>query len=340
MNRRFTSWVALLGFLPTVLVPGVAQADTIVGDTWVSSPSIVVAQDEAPPAVGDAGIGGLGDVQQVPEITNPAPHVDDADTRPVPQVREITPEIVEDLPSVSDSGGDGSGTDSGGSSSSRDRSNDEPLGAPVGDDESINDKVAENVKPENEKYITALDWFAAHQDGAGYNWGGPKDVGQGGDCSGFMSQLAAVALGKDPWKRYFYTGDQAEVSKTLGLEIVPAGSPLNPGEFSYGWYNGGAGGGHTSGTLPSMVNVESGGSSVDGVSINKYGRNAVPSNDSQFYEGIAIIPWSHFEENKDRLKFGEISWEEADWRCTGSGAVGSDGSPGGDLPSEKAKGNC
>lgn len=102
MNRRFTSWVASMAFMSTVLVPGVAQADTFVGDMWVSSPSIVVAQDEAPPAVGDAGIGGMGDIQQVPEIANPAPHVDDADTRPVPQIREITPEVVEELPSVSE----------------------------------------------------------------------------------------------------------------------------------------------------------------------------------------------------------------------------------------------
>lgn len=325
-----------MAFMSTVLVPGVAQADTFVGDTWVSSPSIVMAQDEAPPAVGDAGIDGMADIQQVPEIANLAPHVDDSSTRPVPQIREITPEVVDDPPSVADLDDDNSDE----VAPSRDRSGDRSLGVPVGDDESINDKVKENVKPENEKYVTALDWFAAHQDGAGYNWGGPKAPGQGGDCSGFMGQLAAVAMGKDPWVRLFTTGNQAAVSKELGMEIVPAGSPLNPGEFSYGWYNGGDYGGHTAGTLPSMVNVESGGDPFNGVSINKYGRNAAPSNDSRFYEGMAVIPWSHFEENKDRLKFGEISWEEADWRCTGSGAVSSDGTPGSNLSSEEGKGDC
>lgn len=334
MGSRFTSWVAAVAFISTLLSPGVAHAEPFAGDMWVSQ-TAVLAQGEAPPAVGDSGIDGVAGVQSIPEIENPAPHVDDFDTRPVPSVREYVPEVTQDLPNVSDLDGESDERLNG------DTSGDEALGSPVESNESILEKVEKNVKPENEKYLTALDTFAAHIDGAGYNWGGPKAPGQGGDCSGFMGQLLAVALGEDPWVRMgFSTANQGEFAKSKGMEILPGGSPLKPGEFSFGWYNGGSGGGHTSGTLPSMVNVESGGQSENGVSINKYGRNAAPSNDSQFHEGMAVLPWSFFEENKDRLNFGMISWEEADWRCTGSGAVDSAGVPRGDLPEEASKGNC
>lgn len=333
------------------VTPSVASAQDI---GWVGSDTIVLAQKERPKQVGSDGIDGAvdGDTKVIPHDSKPkAPHVDVPEDKQVsfkdlPKIKTYTPPPVEegdgsDSGDNEDGSADMGGEDGSGSSMSQDDADDgadEALGGET-DVESIQEKVDSNVSDEGKDYITALDWFAAQQDGAGYFWGGPKgEPGQSGDCSGFMGQLVAIAYGKDPWTRLFATSNQKQVLEEIGLEIRPAQAEVKLGEFATGWYNGGAGGGHTAGTLPSGVNVESGGSSSavsgTGGSINMYGRNAKPGNDAQFYEGVAVIPWSHFEDEKDKLKFGEISWDNADWRCVGSGAENAD------MAEEKEKGNC
>ena len=113
--------------------------------------------------------------------------------------------------------------------------------------------------------------WAMSMNGAPYTWGD-------NDCSGFMSKIASVILGRGP-VRAWATGS------------FPGGQPwvagLGPG-FSVGVHDnpGGPGGGHTAGTLsalaalgiPRAVNVESGGSHGNVA----YGGPAVGADSSQW----------------------------------------------------------
>ncbi|UYP17709.1 hypothetical protein OED52_13615 [Rhodococcus sp. Z13] len=106
--------------------------------------------------------------------------------------------------------------------------------------------------------------FARSQHGKPYQWAGPTGPGSSFDCSGFMASIAAVILGGDPWRRYWYTGNFAGYP-----QVGPQGFTKGLGAgFTIGVTDdpGGPGGGHTAGVLgevPGMyaaARVESGGS--------------------------------------------------------------------------------
>lgn len=88
--------------------------------------------------------------------------------------------------------------------------------------------------------------------GAGYVFGGSN----WGDCSSAMGQLALFAVGRPNAHvgRFMYTGNQESQLRSIGFAPGMGG----PGDFNIGWFNGGAWGGHTSGTVAG-TNVEMGG---------------------------------------------------------------------------------
>ena len=85
----------------------------------------------------------------------------------------------------------------------------------------------------------------------GVNWG---------DCSGAMSAIARFAVGMDPFAGRFATMNEREALSAMGFTMGRGSA----GDLRFGWYNGGPGGGHTSGTLPNGVNVEMGGAGGNG----------------------------------------------------------------------------
>ncbi|WP_228787844.1 transglycosylase SLT domain-containing protein [Nocardia farcinica] len=78
------------------------------------------------------------------------------------------------------------------------------------------------------------------------------------DCSGLISKLANVAAGLPPDTGRMSTANEGQWLAALGWQTGKGG----PGAFRVGWVNDPnmPGGGHTAGTLPSGVNVESNGS--------------------------------------------------------------------------------
>lgn len=162
---------------------------------------------------------------------------------------------------------------------------------------------------------TNLDIFAKEQNGRPYGWGGPTGKNTDADCTGYVGELAALAKGKDPWKRLFYTGNQYTALKQLGFK-----SGLGPkGSYNIAWYNdqGGPGGGHSAGTLPSLVKIESGGAHNS----MAYGGPAVGADDPQFKgrapctdageascSGSAHLPPEFFIEYNKKIKPDQITW--------------------------------
>ncbi|MFP7366283.1 hypothetical protein SFC07_11020 [Corynebacterium callunae] len=124
-----------------------------------------------------------------------------------------------------------------------------------------------------------IDDFAQGIEGKPYVWGGVN----WGDCSGAMSAIARFATGLEPFAGRFATGNQREALLDMGFTLGIG----SPGDLRFGWFNGGPWGGHTSGTLPSGVNVEMGGSRGDG----QYGGGAAGANDPQ-YTDHAYLPVS------------------------------------------------
>ena len=116
--------------------------------------------------------------------------------------------------------------------------------------------------------------------GAPYNWGGVN----WGDCSGAMSAFARFAAGLPIWAGRFATGSMASALQAMGAVMGRGGS----GDMRLGWKNGGPGGGHTAGTLPSGKNVEMGGGYGGGM----YG-GSVGADDPQFTDH-AHFPASMF----------------------------------------------
>lgn len=106
--------------------------------------------------------------------------------------------------------------------------------------------------------------------GAPYRWGQVN----WGDCSGAMSAFARFAVGLDPWGGRFATASEGSQLAAMGFKMGRGG----PGDLRFGWYNGGAGGGHTAGTLPDGTNVEMGGGNGGGM----VGGSAAGSDDGQF----------------------------------------------------------
>lgn len=129
--------------------------------------------------------------------------------------------------------------------------------------------------------IEDLDTFASDLEGKPYVWGGVH----WGDCSGAMSAIARYTAGVDPWGGRFTTASEKEGLNALGF--LPGLGPS--GSLQIGWYNGGPGGGHTSGTLPSGTNVEMGGGRGNG----QFGGSAAPANHPQ-YTDHAHVPAEFF----------------------------------------------
>lgn len=105
--------------------------------------------------------------------------------------------------------------------------------------------------------------FAAAQNGKPYIWGGVGPAGY--DCSGFMSAITNVLLGRGPHSRVGTTGSAPWPGFTPGLTSA----------FGIGYFKGNPG--HMAGTLGG-VNVESGGSP----SRTKYGAGAAGADSGQF----------------------------------------------------------
>lgn len=98
-------------------------------------------------------------------------------------------------------------------------------------------------------------------EGAGYVLGGSN----WGDCSGAMSSLAALVAGITPFPRKFATMNEGPVLSSMGFK---PGRSSGKNAFEIGFYNGGAYGGHTSGTIYDAsgngTNVEMGGGRGNG----------------------------------------------------------------------------
>ena len=115
-----------------------------------------------------------------------------------------------------------------------------------------------------------LDSFSRGIEGAPYGWGGWNGTWNT-DCSGAQARVANFATTGDPDSAgRFATGNE-------GSELAARGfaQGWKDGALNIGWKNGGPGGGHTAGTLPSGVNVEMGGGRGDG----QYGGQAAGARD-------------------------------------------------------------
>lgn len=112
---------------------------------------------------------------------------------------------------------------------------------------------------------------------AGYNWG---------DCSSTQGQGALFSVGQQADNgRYMATMNEAEQLGALGFKAGLGSGP----RYAIGWFNGGAWGGHTAGTIffadGSSVNVEMGGGRGNG----QIGGQAAGAANSQFTD-VAHIP--------------------------------------------------
>lgn len=160
--------------------------------------------------------------------------------------------------------------------------------------------------------------------GAPYVWGGVN----WGDCSGSMSAFARAAVGLDPFGGRFSTATEASQLQAMGFTLGRGSS----GDLRFGWYNGGAGGGHTAGTLPDGTKIEMGGGNGGGMLGGSVGADS-----SQFTEHayLTIGPaWT--DAGTDPGGFvtrpdGTIVYEPGDgnFGATGSGGGGGSSTSGG-----------
>lgn len=112
------------------------------------------------------------------------------------------------------------------------------------------------------------------------------------DCSGLISELSNVAVGLPANTGRMSTANEGEFLKALGFQSGTGGL----GTFSVGWINDPSmsGGGHTAGTLPSGINIESSGSAGKVL----YGGNALGANAGMFINhayltmgtGVGVVP--------------------------------------------------
>ncbi|OLT55888.1 hypothetical protein BJF89_13985 [Corynebacterium sp. CNJ-954] len=127
-----------------------------------------------------------------------------------------------------------------------------------------------------------IDKFARGIEGKPYVWGGVN----WGDCSGAMSAIARFAVGLAPFAGRFATGNEGDALRSMGFTMGRGSA----GDLRFGWYNGGEGGGHTSGTLPNGVNVEMGGGRGNG----QYGGPAAGAWHSQYTDHAFLrVPTSY-----------------------------------------------
>ncbi len=118
--------------------------------------------------------------------------------------------------------------------------------------------------------------FAQSMDPAPYVYGGFSASGI--DCSGMVSATINDALGLPPFSSRMATASEGGWLAVKGAQAGLGG----PGDLSVGWYNGGAGGGHTAMTLSDGTNVESNG--TEGVVIG----GPVGANDPMFTNKMHI----------------------------------------------------
>ena len=115
-------------------------------------------------------------------------------------------------------------------------------------------------------------------EGAPYVWGGGL-LGNWGDCSGAMSGIAAFITGAPLQGRKFATMNEGPVLTSMGAK---PGAGSSGARMSFGWFNGGSYGGHTSGTLHfgdgNSINLEMGGGRGNG----QIGGRAAGANHGQF----------------------------------------------------------
>lgn len=139
-------------------------------------------------------------------------------------------------------------------------------GGVIGDDKN---------KPTTTSHVSELISYAQSRNGNPY--GGAED------CSGFQSELANVSVGREPNSGRFSTANEGEYLSALGFKTGVG----NSSTFRIGWINSAtmAAGGHTAGTLPNGVNVESGGAT----SKVMYGGQAIGASDNMFNQRAYLV---------------------------------------------------
>lgn len=143
---------------------------------------------------------------------------------------------------------------------------------PAGDGQQTGDDNTDDTKKDDKKkttsHVASLISYAQTADGHAY--------GGAWDCSGFQSKLANVSVGQDADTGRFSTANEGSYLSALGFKDGVG----NSSTFRIGWVNNPnmASGGHTAGTLPNGVNVESGGAT----SKVMYGGLAIGAADNMF----------------------------------------------------------
>lgn len=146
--------------------------------------------------------------------------------------------------------------------------------------------------------------------------------------SGAMSAFARAAVGLDPFGGRFSTATEASQLQAMGFTLGRGSS----GDLRFGWYNGGAGGGHTAGTLPDGTNVEMGGGNGGGMLGGSVGADSPQFTEHAY---LTIGPaWT--DAGTDPGGFvtrpdGTIVYEPGDgnFGATGSGGGGGSSTSGG-----------
>ncbi|WP_232717393.1 aggregation-promoting factor C-terminal-like domain-containing protein [Gordonia metallireducens] len=146
--------------------------------------------------------------------------------------------------------------------------------------------------------------------GAPYVWGGVN----WGDCSGAMSAFARAAAGLDPFGGRFSTATMGAQIQQMGGQLGRGGS----GDMRFGWRNGGAGGGHTAGTLPDGTNVEMGGGNGGGM----MGGSAAGADDPSFTDHAYFRVGSAWSDPGSDPG-GWVQRPDGTWEQVGSGNYGA-----------------
>ncbi|KUH99262.1 hypothetical protein [Mycobacterium sp. IS-3022] len=112
--------------------------------------------------------------------------------------------------------------------------------------------------------LAAMYRLAQNANGGQYDWGGTDLVNGLADCSGAVSELTQVLLGRGTGQgRLFTTESFPSVAPNLGFR-----KGFKPGAFNVGVSHGGPGGGHMAATLPNGMPFEAGGD-VGGIALGK-----------------------------------------------------------------------
>ncbi|WP_405490487.1 hypothetical protein [Nocardia sp. NBC_00511] len=145
------------------------------------------------------------------------------------------------------------------------------------DDKTTTPATTDTTKTTAVSHVSDLISYAQSRDGNPYTPGGAED------CSGYQSELANVSVGREPNSGRFSTANEGEYLSALGFKTGVG----NSSTFRIGWVNDAsmAAGGHTAGTLPNSVNVESGGAT----SKVMYGGQAIGASDNLFNQRAYLV---------------------------------------------------